>query len=367
MLRSVLSLLLAVVLVGCTAADRLQPTPAEEGNGGKSSQTPPVRWSMIRMSSENNGWAIKDGGIFRTNDGGNTWNRVTPPGVELKGTRADWAPAYFLDADRAWIAHNHERRLTVYRTVNGGQSWTTVDVDAEGEAQLHFVDEQYGWMLLHQGVAMGSEKVAVYSTTDGGETWTKVAGAGPDGPQGDGSLPFGGIKKGITFKDGSVGWVTAEDRAPGGGRLYKTTDRGTTWVKHELQIPEAYKSHSLNIYPPKFFSATEAILPVTFVPGYETIFYTTKDGGQTWAPTTPVKATITSTAVTYDFVDAKHGWTTDGENIYISQDGGHTWTVNPAPSNFRTAKQLQFITPKFGWAVTDDGLMTTTDGGRTWR
>lgn len=50
------------------------------------------------------------------------------------------------------------------------------------------------------------------------------------------------------------------------GGLYQTTDGGTTWQNRELPIPEAYKSHALNIYPPKFFAASRAILPVTFVP-----------------------------------------------------------------------------------------------------
>lgn len=324
---------------------------------------------MIRMISEKNGWAIKDGGVFRTVDGGNSWTGVTPSGVNLGGiSHPSGAPAYFLDADRAWIADNRDRRLTVFKTVNGGQSWARVELDTEGGAQLHFIDERYGWMLLHQGVAMGSEQVEIYRTTDGGDTWTRTAGAGPDADQQqDGRLPFGGIKKGTSFKNTVVGWVTAEDRGPGGGRLYKTTDGGATWHKHEVLIPEAYKSHSLNIYPPKFFSATDAILPVTFVPGYETIFYTSKDGGATWTPTTPVKATITSTAVNSDFVDAQHGWTTDGESIYATQDGGHEWTEYPAPSSFRSVKQLQFLTTKLGWAVTEDGLVTTEDGGRTWR
>ena len=58
-----------------------------------------------------------------------------------------------------------------------------------------------------------------------------------------------------------------------------------------------------------------------------------------------------------------------GSMLYMSNDGGQTWTSNPSP-----ARSLTFINPLVGWALPAGqnnnqppyALSQTQDGGKTW-
>lgn len=358
-MKRLASMALLLLLTGCASP------PSQQA------ETPPPKqtFSSIRMLTESAGWGVGDGKVLRTTDGGSTWLDVTPPGVALpKGRSPDQTPAYFLDEQTGWVAVPEEQRLTIFRTADGGRTWKSSTLDGLGSlsAQLSFLDEEQGFALLHQGVAMGSEQVEVLRSLDGGRTWSSIATTVTSHNE-EGSLPFGGLKKGIAFRDASQGWITAEDRGPGNGRLYETRDGGQTWSTHDFAAPAKYQEHALTIYPPLFFDDQTGMLPVTVVPGYETIFYTTEDGGSTWTATTPVKASPqTTTFLAYDWVDPEHGWSTDGERIYRTDDGGQTWESLTPTGGLKGFKQLDFVSRTAGWAVVDGGLAKSVDGGETW-
>jgi photosystem II stability/assembly factor-like uncharacterized protein len=151
--------------------------------------------------------------------------------------------------------------------------------------------------------------------------------------------------------------------------LYRTTDGGGTWHPQSLALSPDERSAQLSIMPPEFFTLTDGILPVSAETENSSHFnaYVTQDAGATWQKTTPLM--IRATVV--DFIDMKHGWVSDGTQLYATDDGGLHWTSLSAHLSWHGISQLDFVTSESGWAIgsvqtNDLSLLKTSDGGRTW-
>ena len=101
--------------------------------------------------------------LYRSTDGGQTWEANPLPGREL----------FFLDSDRVWSiaegdVNNPTAPRTLYFSDDGGISWADRATVTWG-AQLDFVSAELGW-----GVATAGEERAFVHTTDGGATWSIV-------------------------------------------------------------------------------------------------------------------------------------------------------------------------------------------------
>src|SRR5262245_59141592 len=171
----------AAPTVAATVAATVAPTTAATVAGT------PVTLLSIRMFSETAGWGIGNllgdptDYILRTNDGGNTWKKVTPP--EPPGKRAT---AGFLDLQNAWVifverpAAASPASTHVWHTTDGGATWNQSNpVDVNGSeyfdpSDLVFVSAQAGWLLGHVGAGMNHDYVMGFTTSDGGAHWTKV-------------------------------------------------------------------------------------------------------------------------------------------------------------------------------------------------
>lgn len=107
------------------------------------------------------GYAVSESGgenIFRTEDGGETWDYVSIGGNSLKHS------VYFLDEINGWVGRANG---AVSRTLNGGDDWETFFVTGSGNiVGVHFYDENIGFCVTHTGY--------VYKSEDGGESWESV-------------------------------------------------------------------------------------------------------------------------------------------------------------------------------------------------
>lgn len=344
-------ILLAMALSGCQRQSTANPAP---------SATLP---QQVHMIDARVGWGHAKSLVLRTSDGGSTWFDVTPK--EVRG--AFIAGADYLDADHGWLAvAGGAKPLTVYRTADGGKSWarTPTNFTSLG-VQVQFIDVKRGWIMVHQGVAAGSEAVTLLGTDDGGATWTIVNEGTPKNTA-PGRLPFGGGKTGFGFSDDKHGWVTGYQPVEGRAYLFVTSDGGATWRATDLPLPRDHARSWLSTLPPSFFSATEGLLPVTFgEPGQPTAFYATHDGGKTWEAGAPV-ISPGNNSFSWSFADMKHGFATDGGHLYATADGGATWAEVSTNQSFAEAGRLQFVSDQTGWAAGDNVLLKTTDGGKTW-
>lgn len=212
-----IAFILILVLAGCGMAQNSVKQVAPNNTPESSNPGVPAvsrQLFSICMVDAEAGWALTGTSVLRTTDGGETWADVTPE-TEAGATIAAES---FLDAGKAWftIARENASTLVVFRTANGGESWRRNVIKMSYTplgALLNFIDTNHGWLLVHHGVAMGSEEVEVYRTVDGGGSWTLVTAARPDSRKPE-DLPFGGVKNGLRFVDEQNGWMTGYSHGP---------------------------------------------------------------------------------------------------------------------------------------------------------
>src|SRR5690606_19763005 len=129
-------------------------------------------------------------GVYRSTDGGETWQFA---GLEKAGVIGDMV-VYPQNPDVAYVAavgnpfgRNPERG--VFRTRDGGRTWEKVlfisdstgvvdiDMNRSNPNELYagaWRAERKPWTIIS-----GAHEGGVYKSTDGGDTWTKLAGGLP--------------------------------------------------------------------------------------------------------------------------------------------------------------------------------------------
>ena len=327
----------------------------------------------------NNGWGVvsNDGGlILRTVDGGKTWLNATPPGLTGIGYSTNLS---ILDVETVWalIPNADFFTGTLYRTTNGGVTWTSFEVPFGG-GSLQFLDASSGRVLADRGAAAGSQSVEMFQSSDGGATWLSVYNNDPTRPDSSNSLPFGGNKNGMTFIDANTGWVTGSRPMGGDVYLFVTHDGGISWEQQTIPLPTAYQAYQFNPQPPLFFS-NDGILSLRIyrTNSVDFTFYTSHTGGASWTGD-PTNANQVIKPGNFAFADALHGWSWDGgPQIYFTTDGTHSWKeLSPNLDLSGQLSQLVFVPGSvgqfIGWALTSEDnnghaqLYKTIDNGGTW-
>jgi photosystem II stability/assembly factor-like uncharacterized protein len=157
------------------------------------------------------GWAVGNGGLVRTIDGGATWKWPVVVDPETERTDPPRGTAlHFRDRSRGWIAGKFG---VILATTDGGDRWRSVNgPPATGRPDLwglDFGDDVHGWAVGEQGT--------ILATRDGGETWRRQSSGVQD------------ILMDVDFVDDSRGWVVGFDRPSGSAVVLRTRDGGATW------------------------------------------------------------------------------------------------------------------------------------------
>jgi photosystem II stability/assembly factor-like uncharacterized protein len=129
---------------------------------------------------------------------------------------------------------------------------------------------------------------------------------------------------------------------------------------------------------PVFLSDEQAFFTATFVlqaeeggsPRDVMAFYASRDGGKTWQMW-PSLVQGTSASDRANFVTPDLAFVRCGMAVCATRDGGKSWQAVESDLKFdpnaeHNLTQIDFISEQAGWAVTPSGLFVTTDGGKTW-
>lgn len=380
--RAVLLLLCVLVTAGCGA-----PIPHVQQTHTVTPATSFVPTAVVgaisslHMFDSATGWAATSDRVLRTGDGGLHWQDVTPPApLGLSPLSLTMFPR---SAAEAWVARDLDAggssvpQSAISHTTDGGLTWRSITLPVFAVAQITFADAEHGWMLADLDTADGEQGVDIFRTTDGGQTWTKVASAA-DRP---GALPLAGHKTGLTFRDATTGWATGAgpsdmaSEVPGDAWFFTTHDGGATWRQEPLALPASFDQepwfYIAGVLPVVFFSPEVGVLPVAVGSSSAggvvlTLVYVTRDGGVTWVPTTPAETVPDAVSL----LDPSHWWLdadSTGDAAPLSTaDGGQHWTLLPPTAPFAHVSVLSFVSNTQGWAIDSAGLLRTDDGGRTW-
>jgi len=327
-------------------------------------QTPPLQF--LSMVDDLNGWGLTDRYILRTADGGKQWINTTPGGGFPAGSILQ---GFFLNVNQGWVVVPASDFLTgvLYRTSDGGNTWQSTSVPF-GATQLFFLDAENGWAMADRGSSAGSQAVDIYQTTDNGQTWIAVYQMTPGQADEPGTIPYTGSKLGISFHDTLNGWITGTVSTPNTAWIFTTGDGGRTWSKQNLVIPANYQSSILAIQPPRFYGVAEGLLAVRLTQASSaTSLFTTNDSGVSWQNTNPVPV-----SGPIDCISLQACWVWNGVTLAATEDSGKTW--RQARTNVNLSSSLVLIdftsqTNGFALSIPQIGssiLYQTVDGGKTW-
>lgn len=284
------------------------------------------------------------GGIWKTTDGGNSWLPVFDQFAYL----AIGAIAFDPLNPNIVYAGTGDPNITaypflgngIYKSVDAGDNWTFI---GPGDANIHIISKiivQPGNSNILYASSMGTpfaRSVArgVYKSTNGGTSWTKILVP---------SDTTGVIDLVMDPSDPNTLYAAAWERihtntvqyARGrGARIWKTTDGGSTWTRLSGGLPLGRNSRiglALNPTNPQQLFAVY----VDSVYQFKGI-WRTNNGGTSWTPTYVSNGTDPVSSAFSGF-----GWffgqirlhPTNPQRIYLmgillweSTDGGQTWNI----------------------------------------
>lgn len=257
--------------------------------------------------------ATASGGIFRSVNGGTTWDHIFENyGTSWMGDIDIFQP----DPDIVWVGTGESCTRNsigwgdgVYKSLDGGETFTNMglaDTHHISEVIIHPFDPDIVYVAAQGHLWGHAGDHGVFKTTNGGDTWTKLGGGLPD----DGRTGASDLAMDPTNPDVLYAGFWERLRLPyrflsGGsnGGLFKSTDGGETWVKLTAGLP----------------TGDTGKIEVDVFRGDSRIVVANIEHGFQPRPNDP------------DYTDMSKL----GTGIYRSEDGGQNWTYvnrsNPRP------------------------------------
>jgi len=363
--------------------------PTETPGAAIATPVPFPKTNFLKMVDDANGWASDpDAKLFRTSDGGATWNPVTTPG----GVSFTAYAGAFLDANDAWLPYYDANGVPgLLRTQDGGETWTSLTNiglgDAGGQANFEFSTPSDG-LATAAGVGAGNLYLQKFESHDGGASFTVIPLVGPNPEQGlpEGTVHLCNICMDAFHYDPARLIVVEGDMATmqprGALHLQTSTDLGQHWTEMTLPLPTGYQDALVGGLPLTFPQGLHGFMPVRLTKYNATggtvydvlAVYETTDGGASWSLTPSVIAGAASSE-TLQFVTDLDAITLCGSALCVSHDAAQTWqTVTPnvdfSNTDTRYVLQMSFVDPLTGWIIASENdayrLYKTTDGGSTW-
>jgi photosystem II stability/assembly factor-like uncharacterized protein len=126
--------------------------------------------------------------LIRTLDGGDSWQRITPPANAGEGAFAASGTCLIVrPGGRAWVGTGGPGGARVLRSTDYGVTWRTSqapirhDDAAAGIFSLAFGDDLHGIAVGGIYTKPGEDRDNVAVSSDGGKTWSAPKGARPGG------------------------------------------------------------------------------------------------------------------------------------------------------------------------------------------
>lgn len=293
--------------IGCVTLDPTNPHVVWVGTGENNSQRS-VAWGD---------------GVYKSLDGGKSWKNMGLPESEHIGM----ITIDPRNPDRVFVASQGplwrsggDRGL--YRTTDGGETWERVlhISDETGVNEVHidprnpdtlyasaYQRRRHVWTLINGGPESG-----LWKSTDGGDTWRQINKGLP-------SEDKGRIGLGVSPVNPDVLYAIVEAALDKSG-FFRSTDRGETWTKmsgHKTSSPQYY--NEITCDP----------VDVDTVYSLDTYLHVTRDGGKSFQRVPRKHRHVDDHALWINPADPGHMIVGSDGGIYDTWDGGEHWRYIP--------------------------------------
>ena len=231
LVTTIVTVLSATLLAGQSAQADPRPGPAWVETVVDAGQSFRGLDAVNRKTVWISGGSITEGGpgsVWRTTDGGASWQDVSPPdseGLLFRDVEARSASTALV------LSIGPGEASRIYRTTDGGETWSETFRNTEEEAFYNCMDF---FPDGRHGLAMSDPvdgKFRILATSDGGRSWRVV----PDDGMPDSTGEFGFSASGDCLViHGHDAWFGSGGSA---SRIFHSTDRGLTWEATDSTIP----------------------------------------------------------------------------------------------------------------------------------
>ena len=280
------------------------------------------------------------GTFARTTDGGERWQSGRVPGADT----LEFRDVEAVSADTAYLLSAGSGDLSrIYKTVDGGRSWSLQFRNGEPDAFLDCFDF---WTPAH-GIAF-SDAVRgehfLLETVNGGSTWTRIpADRLPPALPGEGSFASSGTCVAASGSGSAMVGLGNTSRT----RVLRTTDRGGSWAVGDVPIASGEAAGIGSVV--MLDSVRALVFGGEFARPAARGSYVarTVDGGRTWIP----GGLPTFAGAVYGAALVPGG----GESVVavgpggadLSRDGGRSWTSLDTVTYW----SVDIASPGAGWMV----------------
>ncbi|WP_158915127.1 sialidase family protein [Caulobacter sp. S45] len=396
-----LTFLLITASLACTTRLAAQPAPSITGAGGPAMATVAreMTWRMIGpfrggrtravtgVATQPNVFYIGavNGGVWKTEDAGNTWHSVFDDQPTQSIGSIAVAPS---DPNIVYVGSGegqHRPDLSIgdgiYKTTDAGKTWTHLGLRDGQQIPDLAVDPNnpnrvFAAVLGHP-YGPNAER-GVYRSLDGGKTWERVLFKDED--TGAYSIAIDPSQPQTVYaslwEDRHGPWEDRNAYQGLNGGLFKSTDGGATWRKLTNGLPEntAQLIVTVSSANPKRLFATVSTRSDTGGKGASgSGLYRSDDAGESWSRITDDPRPLPSIAD--NDLPTMRPHPTNPDIVYMSGimamksvDGGKTWgPVRGAPGGDDYQNVwINPVNPDIIIYGVDQGATITLNGGKTW-
>lgn len=356
-----------------------------QGDGPSSGEVTDIAISPAGSTDRTIYIATNDGGIWKTTDGGDTWEPKSDQEVSLS------MGAVALDPSNSQIVYAgtgngfdggclFTKGAGILKSVNGGNTWTTLGGTLFNNVMIHRI------RVLTDGTLLVGSGNGLFRSEDGGLTFGNNAAADNN------TATLTGNITDIDIDTANATTVYASVSNGGGcpnnsggtSGLFRSIDSGETFPTN-LFAPAAgtppatgrgYIAMAQGTTDPQTMYATVA----TGGGAWDGLYRTT-DGGATWDNPAAANTPATNCQCAYDQVIGVDPLDEDRlyigfQEIWLSTDGGTTFAATAVSDHevhwdqhamyFSPASHLPAAAPSPIWAGHDGGISVSTDGSANW-
>jgi len=257
-------------------------------------------------------------GVYKSEDGGNTWKNmglkksehihkiiVDPNNSNIVYVAAN-GPLWSAGGDRG-----------IYKTVDGGETWDRVHHISDNTGACDLVMDPRNSMVLYAAFNQrrrhvysyigGGPESALKKTTDGGKTWKTIQNGLPNVDLGRIGLAISPVEPDVIF--------AIVEAAKGKGGFYKSTNRGASWSKQNKYSTSGNYYQEIVCHPKD--------VNTVFI--MDTWLHHTNDGGKTIVRTGEKNKHVDNHCMWIDPNDTEHWIVGCDGGLYETWDAAGDW------------------------------------------
>ena len=316
------------------------------------------------------------GGIWKTEDAGQTWNNVSDGFFKTGSVGAVAVSISDPNVVYVGMGEHPPRGVTssygdgVYKSTDAGKTWKHLGLDLTRQIaniRIHPTNPDIVYLAAQGAIHGASAERGVYKSIDGGKTWTKTLYVDDNSGCVDLSMDMNNprILYAAMWDYRRLPW---EVRSGGkGSGLYKSTDGGDTWEKIQNGLPKELGKMSVAVSQA---NSNKIYLVVESDSEKEQGgLFVSNDAGKSWNRISKdhrlVQRAWYYIEATADPVDENTVYVLSSPAIK-STDGGKTWQNFRAPHGDYHQLWINPTNNKNMIVSNDGGAAVSFNGGKTW-